>query len=88
MRRGAFLLAAATLALAVPAGARAAATVPDTVLSNETTFTSWTIASGKAAVRSRPSTSARTVAHLKLWTSDGFPEVYIALAERTAHHQQ
>jgi lipoprotein-anchoring transpeptidase ErfK/SrfK len=86
--RRACLLGAAAIVLALPPAARSATTTPDVVLSNETTFTSWTIATGRAPVRTRPSTSAHAFTRLKLWTSDGYPEVYIALAQRTVHHRE
>jgi lipoprotein-anchoring transpeptidase ErfK/SrfK len=72
--------------LCAPAAAHAASTAPQTTsLSNETTVTQWTIAAGKGAIRAKPSTTGRTVARLKLWTSDGFPEVYIALTQKVVH---
>jgi hypothetical protein len=78
----------ATLALLAPGAARAATPPPpgaastDTILSNETTLTTWTGAVDKAVVRTRPSGRSRRVTNLHLWTSDGFPEVYIVLASR------
>jgi lipoprotein-anchoring transpeptidase ErfK/SrfK len=80
-----------TLALALPAMASASSPPPassgvaarETVVSNETTFTTWTVAVDRAVVRTRASSSARRVTRLRLWTSDGFPQVYVVLSVRS-----
>ena len=67
--------------LAAPAAARATLTVPpgSTLLSNELTLTRWTTPYGVATVREAPDVHARKVTRLRLWTEDGFPEVYLVL---------
>lgn len=82
----AFSLGAALAALCAPAAAQAESTAPQTTaLSNETTVTQWTIAAGKGVIRATASTTGRKVSRLKLWTSDGFPEVYVALTQKIVH---
>ena len=51
-------------------------------LSNERTFTRWANAAVPARAYVRPSERARRVGRLRLLTEDGFPEVYVLLAER------
>ena len=80
-------LAPAALAaiVSIAAAAPAAAQVPspaDTVLSNETTLTRWTSAATPASAYEQPSATSRRVGRLRLLTEDGFPEVYVLLAER------
>ncbi|HEU0318354.1 MAG TPA: hypothetical protein VFR49_13545, partial [Solirubrobacteraceae bacterium] len=98
VRRGWLAAATATLAvLAAPAAGAPAqtsaacgpgqttpcASAPaDTILSNETTFTTWAYALSPSTARRSPSTSSPRVAYLHLSTEDGFPEVYIVLRER------
>ena len=70
-----------------PAARPAPAPAPapaDTVLSNQTTFTTWAYALSESTARREPSTSSPRVATLHLSTEDGFPEVYIVLRERRA----
>lgn len=50
-------------------------------LSNERTLTVWARALTPAAVRANPATDARAVARLHTQTEDGFPEVYVVLAQ-------
>lgn len=54
----------------------------DTVLSNETTFTTWAWMLNPSPVRRTPSATAPRVGTLHANTEDGFPEVYIVLRER------
>jgi hypothetical protein len=51
-------------------------------LSNETTFTRWAGAAVAARVYAQPSTRSPRVGRLRLLTEDGFPEVYVLLAQR------
>jgi L,D-transpeptidase catalytic domain len=67
---------AATVSVAAAAPARAER------LSNETTVTRWASAATSAAAYARPSATARRVGRLRLLTEDGFPEVYVLLAEQ------
>ena len=76
---------ALVLAALIPASASAAAlppaSPPGTVrLSDEKTTTKWAHTADLQPVFSRPSGSARRVAHLRLLTEDGFAEVYVVLA--------
>jgi lipoprotein-anchoring transpeptidase ErfK/SrfK len=88
LRAGVLAPAALTaiVSIAVGAPARAATappTQPPTVrLSNETTFTRWANAVTQAAAYARPAANARRVGRLRLLTEDGFPEVYVLLADR------
>jgi lipoprotein-anchoring transpeptidase ErfK/SrfK len=74
------LIAAIWLAAgAAAAGAQAPAS--RVRLSNETTFTQWAHAATLSRAYARPSVAARRVGRLRLLTEDGFPEVYVLLAE-------
>lgn len=79
-------LAATALAatICVTAGAAPAAAHPPAParLSNETTFTRWAGAALLARVYAQPITQSRRVGRLRFLTEDGFPEVYVLLAER------
>jgi hypothetical protein len=81
-------LAATALAATtcVTAGAAPAVAHPPapTRLSNETTFTRWAGAALLARVYAQPTTQSRRVGRLRFLTEDGFPEVYVLLAERAA----
>jgi hypothetical protein len=70
------LAAVVSIAAAAPAGAESVK------LSNERTFTRWASAAVPARAYARPSADAREVGRLRLLTEDGFPEVYVLLAER------
>jgi hypothetical protein len=48
-------------------------------LSNERTITRWAHPRATVRIRARASRSAPSVARLRLWTEDGWPEVYLAL---------
>jgi hypothetical protein len=52
---------------------------PDEILSNEFTYTQWAYVARTAIVYWTPSTAARHVTRLTLYTEDGFPSVYLAL---------
>jgi hypothetical protein len=72
---------AATIAVAAGAAPALAQTAPER-LSNETTFTRWAGAATRATAHARPDGHARPVGRLRLLTEDGFPEVYVLLAEQ------
>jgi hypothetical protein len=57
---------------------------PDKRLSNERTFTTWAHPVEELPIYSTPSTRARRVAHIHMYTEDGFPEVYLLLRSHTA----
>lgn len=97
LRPGAFvlgaLLAGAVGLLSPSAGAArissaAAATArADVILSNETTFTRWAVASRHAVIRRQPSKTAPAITKLSFWTPDGFSQSYILLREHwTGRH--
>jgi hypothetical protein len=67
---------------AAPAGAATAVPPGAVKLSDERTFTRWASAAVPARAYARPSAQARRVGRLRLLTEDGFPEVYVALAEQ------
>jgi L,D-transpeptidase-like protein len=73
----------ALLAALGGAGAAAAAALPAgaTRLSDERLTTQWAHASGQGSVFAAPALGARRVARLRLLTEDGFPDVYVALAQ-------
>ncbi len=60
----------------------AATCAADTILSNETTSTTWAYADVSSTVRQFPSTSSAGVATLRMNTEDGLPEVYVVLRRR------
>jgi hypothetical protein len=70
--------------ICVAAGAAPAVAHPPsrTPLSNETTFTRWAGAALPAKVYAQPTTRSGRVGRLRFLTEDGFPEVYVLLAER------
>lgn len=57
-------------------------------LSNETTLTRWANSVASAVIYQHPDAGARRVARLHLFTEDGFPEVYVLLAQYTDRHGQ
>jgi len=86
MRRLALAVVVAALAAAAPARAGdavrpAEATGPlgSERLSNERTVTRWAHARSTEPIRVRASRSAASLARLRRWTEDGYPEVYLAL---------
>jgi L,D-transpeptidase catalytic domain len=54
-----------------------------TTLSNERTLTTWAHPVEEVAIHEHPLTASRTIAHTRLETEDGFPEVYVVLASYT-----
>jgi len=70
------------LAAVVSIAAVAPAAAQSVKLSNERTFTRWANAAVPARAYLQPSSGARRVGRLRLLTEDGFPEVYVLLAER------
>jgi hypothetical protein len=79
-RRWAFALLLAPLVLPVAATAATGPHVPGSKrLSNELTFTRWAHATRVAPIRRMPVPTARTIAHVRTSTEDGFPEVYVVL---------
>ena len=70
------------LAAVVSIAAVAPAAAQSVKLSNERTFTRWANAAVPARAYVRPSPGALQVGRLRLLTEDGFPEVYVLLAER------
>jgi hypothetical protein len=81
------ILTATALAaiISVAAGAAPAVAHPPAParLSNETTFTRWAGAALRVKAYAQPTTRSRPVGRLRLLTEDGFPEVYILLAQRS-----
>jgi L,D-transpeptidase catalytic domain len=55
---------------------------PDVILSNETTFTTWTTADYVQPVHTRPSKRSPTITRTRFVTSDGFLQSYIVLRLR------
>jgi L,D-transpeptidase-like protein len=83
--RGSLASAALAAIIAVAAGAAPALAQDPAAarqLSNETTFTRWANAATRARAYAQPSASASPVGRLRLLTEDGFPEVYVLLAEQ------
>lgn len=79
--------AALAATIAVAAGAVPAAVQAAQVrerLSNEKTFTRWANAVMRVNAYARPSARSRRVGRLRLLTEDGFPEVYVVLAQQQA----
>jgi hypothetical protein len=62
-----------------PASSAAAAPAP-VQLSNETTFARWAYAVAPGNAYSAPTATAHRVGRLRFRTEDGFPEVYVVLA--------
>jgi hypothetical protein len=79
-------LAATALAatICVTAGAAPAVAHPPAParLSDETKFTRWAGAALLTRVYAQPTTRSRRVGRLRFLTEDGFPEIYVLLAER------
>lgn len=73
--------AAGAAVLAAPV-ADARARHGDRVLSNERTFTRSAHSLMRFPIRARPDSGARRIARTRLYTEDGFPEVYLALRSR------
>ena len=67
-------------ALSSTQGAPANATI---ALSNERTLTTWANPVEVVPIRANPDRGSRTIARTRLETEDGFPEVYVLLAQTT-----
>ncbi len=74
---------AATICVAASAAPAVAHPPAPARLSNETTFTRWAGAALPVKVYAQPTTRSRRVGRLRFLTEDGFPEVYVLLAERS-----
>src|SRR4051812_14153619 len=57
-------------------------------LSNERTLTRWAHTNLLGKIRSKPSTSGKTIAKLRWNTEDGLPEVYVVLESRLDEDDQ
>jgi hypothetical protein len=79
------VLAIAQVLFAAHAGAAAAASPANATvaLSNERTLTTWANPVEVVPIRASPAPSSRTIARTRLETEDGFPEVYVLLAQTT-----
>jgi hypothetical protein len=79
------VLAIAQVLFAAHAGAATAASPANATvaLSNERTLTTWANPVEVVPIRASPTTSSRTIARTRLETEDGFPEVYVLLAQTT-----
>jgi hypothetical protein len=53
-----------------------------TTLSDEVKTSRWAYPTDRASIRSAPSTTARTVARLRVITEDGLPDTYLLLSRR------
>jgi hypothetical protein len=73
--------AAATVSSPNAAASSNVAAQRNVTLSNETTFTTWSVADRIVPIRSRPAPSGRAIARLQYGTPDGFQETYILLRE-------
>ncbi len=87
---GALLAIALPIATASTATAASSSSTPvvqaakTTVLSNETTFTTWAMANYAGAIRVQPSAHSRSIARLRFGTPDGLGlQVYVLLSQRT-----
>lgn len=76
-----------TVASAAPSSPSAPANPPgQTRLSDEATITRWATAVARGRAYAAPSSHARRIGRLRFATEDGFPEVYLVLAQfRDAH---
>lgn len=88
MRVGRGLIAGLVLAVVGLSGGVASASTltsaqrPDRTLSNETTFTTWTVADRDVAITVIPSPHAAAITSLHAQTPDGFLQSYVLLRER------
>lgn len=73
------LVLGATIVGAAGAAASASLSGP---ISDESTITYWAHAVARTAIRSAPNGRGRTIAHLRMLTEDGYPDVYEVLAQR------
>jgi lipoprotein-anchoring transpeptidase ErfK/SrfK len=58
----------------------------DRILSNERTYTTWTIANSYTAIRAQPNVHSGAVATLQAQTPDGFLQSYVLLREHWTRH--
>ncbi len=82
---GALAAGITLIAMASAAAAWGASpTAQITVLSNETTYTTWALANYTARIRALPSTHARAIAKLRFGTPDGLGlQAYLLMSEQT-----
>ena len=73
---------------AAPAGAQVAGagSTPEVKLSDEFKLSRWAYPATRAKVRTEPRPGAKAVARLHYNTEDGYPEVYLLLAQQTDAH--
>jgi lipoprotein-anchoring transpeptidase ErfK/SrfK len=81
MRRSLALAAVATVLAAAPAAAAGTGDQQVVKLSNEQTTTLWAHPGSTSLIRYNPSRKSHAFRRLHLMTEDGFPEIYIALAQ-------
>jgi L,D-transpeptidase catalytic domain len=72
----------APLAAAPRPASATPAPVADVALSDERTVTTWAHPVTVLPIYARPDVHAREITHTRLFTEDGFPEVYLLLATR------
>lgn len=77
------LAAAAVLALPVAITSASPSPSGDISLSNEWNASTWAYAAARSPIYAQPDRRARRIDHVHLETEDGFPEVYLLLAQRT-----
>jgi lipoprotein-anchoring transpeptidase ErfK/SrfK len=78
---GLILTATVGLAPAAVAATGPATTAPNEILSNETTFTTWSIADVNVVIHTQPSASSPRVAKLRTYTPDRDLQSYVLLQE-------
>jgi lipoprotein-anchoring transpeptidase ErfK/SrfK len=79
------IVTASAAGAATSSSTPAVSTAKTKVLSNETTFTTWSEANYAGAIRSAPSNHARSIARLRFGTPDGLGlQVYILLSQRSS----
>ena len=81
MFRSLALAAVATVLAAAPASAATPASPPVVKLSNEQTKTVWAHPGSTSLIRYSPSRKSHAFRRMHLMTEDGFPEIYVALAQ-------
>jgi lipoprotein-anchoring transpeptidase ErfK/SrfK len=81
MFRSLALAAVATVLAAAPASAATPANQPVIKLSNEQTKTVWAHPGSTSLIRYSPSRKSHAFRRMHLMTEDGFPEIYVALAQ-------
>jgi len=81
MFRSLALAAVATVLATAPASAASPRTAPVVKLSNEQTKTVWAHPGSTSLIRYSPSRKSHAFRRMHLMTEDGFPEIYLALAQ-------